>query len=266
MFQTMICFLFTVSFLFFVSVSEAGVSKRNRSTFQKKDIKPPIQLLGTKTSLIQQNSLDGWTTINGKVSGNAWSVDGGVLHLNGKGGDVMTEREYKNFVLDFTWTIAKGGNSGIKYRFKKFDGKGWLGLEYQVLDDFNTKEGEKLKNNTATLYDILPTNGSKILKPNDELNHGRIIVNGNRIEHWLNGRKVVDVRVGSETWKKAVAASKFNNIAGFGENAVGRIMVQDHGCEVRFHDISIREIVTTSTKSKLHGLFKHKSRYTLNGY
>ncbi|MDR0608565.1 MAG: DUF1080 domain-containing protein [Planctomycetaceae bacterium] len=259
-FQTVNCFLLTVSFLFFASISEAGFLnlKKNRDIVQKKNAAHPVQLIvGTKTSLIRENSLDGWTTIGGKIPGNAWSVEGGVLHLHGKGGDVMTDREYKNFILDFTWTIAKGGNSGIKYRFKNHDGKGWLGLEYQVLDDFNTKEGEKTQNNTATLYDILPTNNSKILKSHEELNHGRIVVNGNRIEHWLNGRKVVDVRVGSETWKKAVAASKFNDVAKFGENAVGRIMVQDHGCEVRFHDITIREIVTT-TKLKHHEFLKRK--------
>ncbi|MDR2757156.1 MAG: DUF1080 domain-containing protein [Planctomycetaceae bacterium] len=259
-FQLVFYFLFTVSFLVFVSVSEAGFLKKNSSIFQRNCDLPPIQLLGAKTSLIQNNSLEGWTTTNGKTPSNAWSVEDGVLHLHGKGGDVMTEREYKNFILDFTWTITKGGNSGIKYRFKKYDGKGWLGLEYQVLDDFNTKEGEKPKNNTATLYDILPVNSSKILKPNEELNHGRIVVNGNRIEHWLNGRKVIDVWVGSETWKKAVAASKFNEIAEFGENAVGHIMVQDHGSEVRFHDISIREIIKTNAKPKFHRFFKRRER------
>ncbi|MDR0703477.1 MAG: DUF1080 domain-containing protein [Planctomycetaceae bacterium] len=266
MFQTVNCFLLTVSFLFFASISEAGLLnlKKNQDRVQKKTAAQPVQLVvGTKTPLIRENSLDGWTAIDGKIPGNAWRVEDGVLHLHGKGGDVMTDREYKNFVLDFTWTIAEGGNSGIKYRFKKYDGKGWLGLEYQVLDDFNSKEGKKPKNNTATLYDILSTNDSKILKPHEELNHGRIVVNGNRIEHWLNGKKVVDVLVGSERWKKAVAASKFNDIAEFGENAVGRIMVQDHGCEVRFHDITIGEIIKTTAKSKHHGFLKRKYKINL---
>ncbi|MDR2706800.1 MAG: DUF1080 domain-containing protein, partial [Planctomycetaceae bacterium] len=84
-----------------------------------------------------------------------------------------------------------------------------------------------------------------------------IVVNGNKIEHWLNGKKVLEVWVGSETWKKAIADSKFKDITGFGENAVGRIMVQDHGCEVRFHDITIREIIKT-TKSKHHEFLKRK--------
>ncbi|MDR2438683.1 MAG: DUF1080 domain-containing protein [Planctomycetaceae bacterium] len=263
-FQFMVYFLLTVSFLVFVSVSEAGFLKKNCSVFQKNCDLPQIQLLGTKTSLIQNDSLEGWIATNGKTPSNAWSVKDGELHLHGKGGDVMTEREYKNFVLDFTWTIAKGGNSGIKYRFKRYDGKGWLGLEYQVLDDFNTKEGEKTKNNTATLYDILPVNGSKILKPNQELNHGRIVVNGNRIEHWLNGRKTVDVWVGSETWKKAIAASKFNGIAEFGENTVGHIMVQDHGNDVCFHEITIREIIKTTAKPKRYRFFKRNKETSKN--
>jgi hypothetical protein len=166
----------------------------------------------------------------------------GILHLQGKGGDLVTERQYKNFVLDFEWTISKGGNSGIKYRYKNFDGKGWLGLEYQVLDDYGTPEGKKPKNNTATLYDILPTKSQKSLKPNDQINRGRIVVNGNRIEHWLNGRLVMCTTVGSKEWKKGIAESKFNGIEGFGENSTGHIMVQDHGGEVWFHKITIREI------------------------
>jgi hypothetical protein len=240
--------LFFVSIL--TSVSEAGVSKKQNSVpkLQRNHLKT-VSILGQETSLIHENTLDGWTTLGGKKPNEAWSVSDGVLHLKGKGGDMMSEREYKNFVLDFTWTIAKGGNSGIKYRFKKIDGKGWYGCEYQVLDDFNTGEGKKAKNNAATLYDILPTNNLKVLNPNDNLNHGRIVVNGNHIEHWLNGVKVVDVWVGSKTWKEGIAASKFKEIPNFGKNAAGHIMVQDHGCEVWFHDISIREIVQTPAKT-----------------
>jgi hypothetical protein len=248
--------LFAVSLGTSVSVSEAKqeiyVPNKHHAQWQTRSV------LGPKTLLLQKDSLDGWTTTGGKTPGDAWSVIDGVLHLKSKGGDIMTDREYKNFVLDFTWTIAKGGNSGVKYRFKKFDGKGWLGIEYQVLDDFNIGEGKKLKNNTATLYDILPTSGSKVLQPHEEINHGRIIVNGNRIEHWLNGKKVVDVLVGSKAWKKGIAESKFNDVPGFGENALGRIMVQDHGSEVWFHDISIREIVKTTTKPKLFKKIKSR--------
>lgn len=205
---------------------------------------------GPETSLLAENSLDGWTTISGKTPPAAWSVVDGTLHLNGKGGDIVTDREFKNYVLDFEWTIAKGGNSGIKYRFKKFEGWGWLGPEFQVLDDYNTSEGKKPKNCTATLYDILPTKDGKPLNPHEEINRGRIVVKNNRLEHWLNGKKMVDVVVGSEQWKEAIAKSKFNNIEGFGENRLGRIMIQDHGCMVWFHKISIREIFDSKNAAK----------------
>lgn len=217
------------------------------------------QILGPEISLLAENSLDGWTTIGGKQPPEAWNVTNGVLHLKGKGGDIITDREFENYQLDFVWTISKGGNSGIKYRFKKFEGKGWLGPEFQVLDDFNTGEGKKPKNNTSTLYDILPTNDKKSLNPHTEKNYGRIIVNGDNLQHWLNGKKVVDVRVGSNEWNEAIAKSKFNNIEGFGANELGRIMVQDHQCEVWFHKISIREIEKTTTSVKTTNMSRKKS-------
>lgn len=197
--------------------------------------------VGPEVSLIQGDTLAGWTTVGGKNPPAAWTVENGVLHLNGKGGDIVTDREYENFILDFVWTIKKGGNSGIKYRFKNFEGRGWLGPEYQVLDDYNTGEGKKPKNNASSLYDLVPA-GSKHLNPHDQKNQGRIVVNGNRLEHWINGQKVIDLIVGGDRWKEAVAASKFSDIKGYGLNQSGRIMVQDHNDEVWFHKLTIREI------------------------
>jgi len=210
----------------------------------------PSVCYGPTVSLLAKDSLVGWTSPGGGEQRGGWSIIDGILHLQGKGGDLVTEREYENFVLDFEWTSTKGTNSGIKYRFKKFDGKGWLGLEYQVLDDFRTSEGLKPKNCTASLYDILPPTERKTLKPIGQVNKGRIVVNGNRIEHWLNGKKVMSTVVGSEEWNEGIAASKFKGIEGFGENNVGFIMIQDHNSEVWFHKITIREILPQSTARK----------------
>ncbi len=228
-----------------VNEAEARILGRraNRCTPLKHYVSTSKTCYGPTVSLLAEDSLAGWTSPGGGKPGSGWSVVDGILHLQGKGGDIVTDRQYENFVLDFEWTHSKAGNSGIKYRYQKFDGKGWLGLEYQVLDDFGTPEGMKPKNNTATLYDILPTNSSKSLNHRDQINKGRIVVNGDRIEHWLNGRKVMSVVVGSEEWKEAVAASKFKGIDGFGENNLGFIMVQDHQSEVWFHKITIREIL-----------------------
>ena len=197
---------------------------------------------GPAVSLLAKDSLVGWTSPGGGSQRGGWSVVDGILHLQGRGGDIVTERQFENFVLDFEWTIAKGGNSGIKYRYQKFDGKGWLGLEYQVLDDFASREGTNPKVATASLYDVLPTNAQKSLHPHDQVNKGRIVVNGNRIEHYLNGKKVLSTVVGSEEWKAGIASGKFKDIEGFGENRFGHIMVQDHGSEVWFYKITIREI------------------------
>lgn len=236
--------LFTALFAFLLSAdaSQASPFRVFRPVPKKCIPSRATQYLGPKISLIQGDSLEGWTTISGTNPPPAWSVVDGVLHLKGKGGDIISDREYKNYILDFSWTISQGGNSGIKYRFKRFEGKGWLGPEYQVLDDYNTREGTKEKNNTATLYDIKPANSKKRLHPHTEKNFGRIVVNGNRIEHWLNGKKVLDIIVGSEEWKALLAESKFKSVEGFGENSEGRIMIQDHQCEVWFHEVSIREI------------------------
>ncbi len=242
------CLLMVVAFS--ASVCEAGVSAGVSKNARLTRTRTQKLFVGPEISLLQGDTLEGWTNLAGKVPGKAWSVIDGILHLKGKGGDIKTMREYRNFILDFSWTHSEGGNSGIKYRLKNFEGKGWLGLEYQVLDDFNTGEGKKPKNNTATLYDVLPCNDLKQLNPHTELNHGRIVVNGNRIQHWLNGEKVVDVVAGSERWKEAVAASKFSKVEGFGENATGFIMVQDHQCEVWFHKIAVKEILGSSSKVK----------------
>ncbi|MCL2743037.1 MAG: DUF1080 domain-containing protein [Planctomycetaceae bacterium] len=206
--------------------------------------------VGPAVSLLQPDSLAGWTSTSGKAPPEAWSVQDGVLHLKGKGGDIMTEREYENFILEFSWTISKGGNSGIKYRFKNYDGKGWLGLEYQVLDDFNVLSGEgaRPKNNAATLYYIVSTDVSKKrLNPHDVINYGKVVVRGQHIEHYLNGEKVLEITAGSERWFEAVAESKFKDVPDFGLNQAGRIMVQDHNSEVWFHSLTIRELYPVSS-------------------
>ena len=234
--------LFIIGFLgVWGGSAEARVGNR-RSVPCVPTVRCPVVCYGPTVSLIAKDSLIGWTAPGGGEQRGGWSVVDGILHLQGKGGDLVTERPFENFILDFEWTIAKNGNSGIKYRYKKFDGKGWLGLEYQVLDDFRTREGANPRVATASIYDVLPTNSLKSLKPHDQVNKGRIVVNGNRIEHWLNGKKVLSTVVGSDEWKEGIASGKFKDIAGFGENKLGHIMIQDHGSEVWFHKITIREI------------------------
>jgi len=212
-------------------------------------------------SLIPTEGLTGWTFTGGRRIPQAakWSVKEGKLMFDRSGdlpgGDIVTAKQYTNFVLDFAWVAARGCNSGIKYRLKNFPRDessevwGWLGCEYQILDDPNRGEGSSGDGrwSTASLYDVFgPDKEKKKVNPFGEVNTGRIVVLDKHIEHWLNGVKVMQCEVGNDAWKKGIAESKFARDSkpgeGFGENPTGFILLQDHGGTITFETLTIREI------------------------
>ena len=193
--------------------------------------------------LFDGKTLNGWVTPDGKPASAGWEVADGVLHLVGSGsGMILTDREYRDFDLRFEWKITAGGNSGIKYRVQRYSGA-ILGIEYQLLDDSKHAAGKIGKGSTGSLYalyapqvkdDQMPT------RPPGQFNSSRILVKGNRITHWLNGVKLVTATTGTADWNDRVAESKFNNREGFGENRTGLIMLQEHGSEVWFRNVTIK--------------------------
>ncbi len=200
---------------------------------------------GEPVSLFNGKDLAGWTGADGKPVSAGWLVEeGGVLHRAARGGDLYTAREYGDFELSFEWKVAAAGNSGVKYRVISYAGKGFLGPEYQLLDDARHPDGKiGPQRQTASLYDLFaPDAESKKLKPAGEWNSTRIIARGTRLEHWLNGAKVLEVDTASEAFKAAYAKSKFKSTPDFALNAKGRIMLQDHGDEAWFRSITIREL------------------------
>jgi len=197
-------------------------------------------------AIFNGENLDGWTTVGGSTDIKAWEAVDGTLHRKSGGGDIVTEKEYENFILDFEWKISPGGNSGVKYKFANFDGS-WIGCEYQVLDDEKHNDGTLGTHRTASVYDIIAPRFDAA-KPVGEYNKSRIVVNGKRIQHYLNGCLVVDVIVGSATWEKGFLASKFKEHAEFGKIPKGKILVQDHGDEVWYKNMVIRELKTVSAR------------------
>lgn len=192
-------------------------------------------------ALFDGKTLDGWVTGAGKPVTAGWVVVDGTIHREGKGGDIFAAKEYQDFILEFEWKLAEGGNSGVKYRFGKYAG-GTVGCEYQVLDDdkhADAKVGKKRQ--TASLYDILEPNDQKKAKPIGEWNTAKVVAKGTKIEHWLNGAKVVDIDLASDAFKAALAKSKFKNSADFGTKS-GKIMLQDHGDKVWYRNITIVEL------------------------
>ncbi len=191
---------------------------------------------GPKIPLFDGDALDQWTNTKGERPGDGWELKDGILTRVKPVGDIISKKDFEYYTLEFEWSLGEKGNSGVKYRVKKF-GDNYLGCEYQLLDDLHSEE----RNPTASLYDIYQPGANKSVKPLGEFNHTKIVVLGDRIEHWLNGERVLLVYSGTEDWKNHVSKSKFNEIADFGENAKGKLLIQDHGDFVRIKNMVLQE-------------------------
>lgn len=168
-----------------------------------------------------------------------WTLEEGVLGLNKQGGGLLTRKTYQDFELRFDWKISPGGNSGIKYRYAKYNA-GTNGPEYQMMDDKSKSEGKESWSGTASLYLLSPRAASGALKKAGEWNTGRIVAKGTRIEHWLNGTKVVDVDLAGPAFLDQVKKTKFKGYEGYG-TLDGQILFTDHNSPVWFRNIRIRE-------------------------
>jgi hypothetical protein len=195
------------------------------------------------------------------VSG--WSIHDGVLttspnggHESAGGGDIITLRRYANFELSVEFRITPGANSGIKLFVQpniapltktgeKAAVGSAIGLEFQILDDQlhpDAKLGHNGDRTVGSLYDLIPAPADKQVRPIGEWNLARILSQGGKVQFWLNGVKTVEFERGSADFRRRVAASKYRNIPEFGEWADGHILLQEHGTEVSFRNIKIREL------------------------
>jgi hypothetical protein len=195
--------------------------------------------------LFDGKSLEGWTTRSGEPVTAGWTVEDGMLVRSGRGGSIYTAKEYGDFDLSFEWKIAPRGNSGVKYRvahYKKgvYGNPGWLGCEYQIYDDVG--RGTSPRHSTGSIYELYAPSSDKKLRPVGEFNDARIVVRGTKIEHWLNGEKIIEADTSSDDWKRRVARSKFGDVEGFFTNGKGRIELQDHGSKVWFRNIVLRPL------------------------
>ena len=188
------------------------------------------------TSLFASDDFSNWTNLNGDAVTKGWSIENGIVHRPSRGGDIITKQHYENFELHFDWKISEAGNSGVKYRTK-----GALGLEYQILDDAKHQDGKNPTHRAGSLYELAAAPDSKPIHPVGEWNQSRILTNGNTIQHWLNGEKIVDIEVGSDDWNQRFQKSKYSKNKDFA-NSAGPILLQDHNDEVWFKNVQIREL------------------------
>jgi hypothetical protein len=197
------------------------------------------------TPLFDGKTATGWRSFKKTdFPAKGWVIEDGWLHCLGqKGGDIITDREFDNFELEWDWKIAPAGNSGVKY-FITESRKTAIGHEYQMIDDDREPDAKiaQGKHMTASFYDVLKPTVKPPVRPVGEINHSRIVVRGNHVEHWLNGTRVLEYECGSDAVKAAVAESKFKTVEGFGEKIRGHILLQDHHSQAWFRNIRIREL------------------------
>jgi len=183
-----------------------------------------------------------------------WVVEDGILKVlkadggeSTNGGDIVTTRKYKNFVLKADFKITKGANSGIKYFVDTELNQGAgssIGCEFQILDDINhpdAKLGVGGNRQLGALYDLIPTIPNKPYR-GSFFNTAMVVVKDNHVEHWLNGVKIVEYERNTQMWNALVAYSKYNVWSDFGNFETGHILLQDHGDEVWFQNIKIKEL------------------------
>jgi hypothetical protein len=218
------------------------------NTLTKKEIKEGWTLLW------DGKTFDGWRGIyENDFPSNGWIIEDDQLICMGnempdslRGGDIITDKKYGSFELKCEFKIKEKANSGIKYfineSLKASPGHG-LGLEYAILDNENWPYDKPDYNRTCgSLYDLIRAPDNAITKPMGEWNKARIVVDGNHIEHWLNGTKTVEIEKGSKEYYQLVEKSKYANIENWGEFKEGHILLQDEGPRTAFRNIKIRVI------------------------
>ena len=202
--------------------------------------------------LFDGKSGDAWKSARtGSFPENGWEIKDGILSVLSRvqspqrGGDIITKEEYGPFELKFDFNITEGANSGIKYGIGN-NGPD-IGLEYQILDDErhpDAKGGVVGNRKLGSLYDLIPAEKEdRFVNGPGNWNRGRIIVfPDGKVQHWLNGRKVVEYTRGDAIYRALVARSKYADYENFGMAPKGPILLQDHQDNVHFRSIKIREL------------------------
>lgn len=225
------------------------------------------QINNIANTISEKEAADGWKLLwDGKSSEGwrgakldgfpekGWSMEDGILKVHKSdggestnGGDIVTTQAYKNFMLKVDFRITGGANSGIKYFVDTNLNKGQgsaIGCEFQILDDRrhpDAKMGKDGNRTLGSLYDLIPASADKPFR-NGFFNTAMVVVEGNHVEHWLNGVKIVEYERNNEEWNQLVQTSKYKDWPNFGNAEKGLLLLQDHGDEVWFQNIKIKEL------------------------
>lgn len=223
------------------------------------------QINSIANTISQREAAEGWKLLwDGKTTTGwrgakmdrfpekGWSIEDGILKVlksdggeSTNGGDIVTTRPYRNFILKVDFKITEGANSGVKYfvdtNLNKGEGSA-IGCEFQILDDKkhpDAKLGVKGNRTLGSLYDLIPAPQDKPFR-SGFFNTAIVVVKGNHVEHWLNGVKIIEYERNNQMWQALVNYSKYKDWPNFGNAAEGLLLLQDHGDEVWFQNIKIK--------------------------
>lgn len=190
--------------------------------------------------LFDGRTTDGWRGYGRADMPDGWRVENGLLVRAARGGDIITVEEFEDFELALDWRVGPAGNSGVFYRVVETDDPIYYSApELQILDDAGHADGAAPSTSAGANYGLHAAPRG-VVRPAGEWNSVRLVVDGNHVEHWLNGEKVVEYELHGDDWKQRVAASKFAAWPAYGQAPRGHIGLQDHGDRVEFRNIKVR--------------------------
>ena len=191
--------------------------------------------------LFDGKTTSGWRNYKKAAVSPGWTVNDGLLTRSGENaGDIVTSDQYRNFDLVLEWRVAEGGNSGLFYRGTEDNDYIWqTAPEMQILDDERHADGKSPLTSAGSVFALYEAPRGAV-KPAGQWNTARVLANGNHVEHWLNGTKLLGYERGSADWNERIAKSKFRAMPSFGQRAEGHIGLQDHGDLVEFRNIRIK--------------------------
>lgn len=194
-------------------------------------------------SLFDGRTQNGWRVYKSTAQSSGWTARDGVLMKSGPTDDIITTDQFGDFELELEWKLSPGGNAGIFYRgTEEYEKVYWSAPEYQLLDDAAHGDGQNRLTSAGAAYALYPSPAG-FVKPANQWNSTRIVVRGSHVEHWLNGKKLLEYEFGSPEWEARVKASKFVEWPNYGRAKRGHIAIQgDHEGELALRNIRIREL------------------------
>ncbi len=258
--------LITISILFSLILLVSCGTQGNKKAEEEQQ-EETTEMKTEPNTLTQSEIDDGWVLLfDGKTTEGwrgynldsfpekGWKVEDGSLHVIGTGkgeagggGDIIYDKKFDHFELALEWKVSEGGNSGIFYLAKEIPGTPiWKSApEMQILDNekhIDAKLGKDGNRQAGSLYDLIPADPQNA-NPAGEWNKVKILVYKGTVVHYMNGEPVLEYHLWTDDWKNMVADSKFANWEEFVNTAQeGYIGLQDHGDDVWFRNIKIKEL------------------------